>query len=100
MRATQPVMPSPTRSLSPAALAGRPLAAWISSRPVVGLISMTEPLEARISRTAWSRINCSASCGSSVDVNDVADLVQQVQPVVARLQLGQLVAHLTAGRQP
>jgi hypothetical protein len=67
MRATQPVMPSPTRNFNSLAFCGRPFEAWISRKFVVGLTSTTEPLDARMSRTASLMINCSASCGSSVE---------------------------------
>ena len=60
-------MPSPTRNFSRVADAGRLCEAWISSKPVVGLIRTTEPDEARMSRTASLTINWSAAIGSSVE---------------------------------
>ena len=67
MRYTQPVMPSPTRSLSWDVSAGSPWDASISSSAVVGLKSATEPLVARITRTASRTTSCNAACGSSVE---------------------------------
>jgi len=49
------------------AAGGRFCDAWISKKPVVGLIKTIEPPDARMSRTASPTINCSASCGSSVE---------------------------------
>ena len=60
-------MPSPTRSLNFVAAAGRLCDAEISRKPDVGLISATEPDEARMSWTASLTINCNATCESSVE---------------------------------
>ena len=60
-------MPWPTRSLTSAASGGKPVEASISSRLLFGLISTTEPLEARISRTTSCKISRNACGGSSVE---------------------------------